>query len=178
MNIDKGWKYNALVDLQELEESYPGLFRLKLLGTHENFLVCDEKFTFVGSHNFLVSGEESMEREVGILASDSEIIQGLINRFDYGEGLDEVEINRRFAASVKSLDEVEYLPGVIDESEMEFRDFSMVVHEEKDKEEEVEYLPRVVDEKEMEFQDISIMVDEDEEEEEEEEETQEPVVSA
>ncbi|WP_293077786.1 hypothetical protein [Okeania sp. SIO3B5] len=54
MNIGKGWKYNALVDLQELEESYPGLFRLKLLGTHENFLVCDEKFTFVGSHNFWV----------------------------------------------------------------------------------------------------------------------------
>ncbi|WP_287275581.1 MULTISPECIES: hypothetical protein [unclassified Okeania] len=51
-----------MVDLQELEESYPGLFRLKLLGTHENFLVCDEKFAFVGSHNFLASGEESLER--------------------------------------------------------------------------------------------------------------------
>ncbi|NER04091.1 MAG: hypothetical protein F6K17_16480, partial [Okeania sp. SIO3C4] len=174
-NIGKGWKYNALGDLQELEESYSGLFRLKLLGTHENFLVCDEKFAFVGSHNFLASGEESLEREVGVLTSDSEIIQGLINRFDDGEGLDESEIHRRFAASVKSLDEVEYLPGVIDESEMEFRDFSMVVHEDEEEEEEVEYLPGVVDENEMEFQNISMMVDEEEEE---EEESQEPVVSA
>ncbi|GGA28430.1 pentapeptide repeat-containing protein [Okeania sp. KiyG1] len=178
LNIGKGWKYNALRDLQDLEESYPGLFRLKLLGTHENFLVCDERFAFVGSHNFLASGNQSLEREVGVLTSDSEIIQGLINRFDDGEGLDEVEINRRFAASVKSLDEVEYLPGVIDESEMEFRDFSMVVGEDEEEEEEVEYLPGVVDENEMEFQDISMMVDEDEQEEEEEEESQEPVVSA
>ncbi|NEO53713.1 MAG: hypothetical protein F6K54_11860 [Okeania sp. SIO3B5] len=125
--------------------------------------------------NFLASGEESMEREVGILTSDSEIIQGLIYRFDDGESLDEAEINRRFAASVKNLDEVEYLSGVIDESEMEFRDFSMVVHEDEEEEEEVEYLPGDVDENEMEFQNISMMVDEEEEEEEEVEESQEPV---
>ncbi|NES69881.1 MAG: hypothetical protein F6K24_34040, partial [Okeania sp. SIO2D1] len=174
LNIGKGWKYNALGDLQELEESYPGLFLLKLLGTHENYLVCDEKFAFVGSHNFLASGNQSLEREVGVLTSYSEIIQGLINRFDNAEVLEEAEINRRFAASVKSLDEVEYLPGVIDESEMEFRDFSMVV----DEEEGVEYLPGVVDENEMEFRDFSMMVDEDEEEEKEEEESLEPVVSA
>ncbi|NEQ75584.1 MAG: hypothetical protein F6K23_22540 [Okeania sp. SIO2C9] len=88
-NIGKGWKYNALGYLQELEESYPGVFRLKLLGTHENFLVCDEKFAFVGSHNFLASGNQSLEREVGVLTSYSEIIQGLINRFDNAEVLEE-----------------------------------------------------------------------------------------
>ncbi|NES68418.1 MAG: hypothetical protein F6K24_25885, partial [Okeania sp. SIO2D1] len=56
LNIGKGWKYNALVDLQELEESYPGVFRWKLLGTHENYLVCDADFAFVGSHNFFSFG--------------------------------------------------------------------------------------------------------------------------
>lgn len=63
-------------------------------------MVCDEKFAFVGSHNFLASGEESWEREVGICSSDREIIQGLINSFDNAEVLEEEEINRRFAASV------------------------------------------------------------------------------
>ncbi len=43
-NIGKGWRYNALADLQELEGEYPDQFRLKLLGTHENFLVCDSSF--------------------------------------------------------------------------------------------------------------------------------------
>ena len=151
-NIGKGWKYNALVDLQELEQGYPDLLSLKLLGTHENFLVCDEKFAFVGSHNFLASGEESWEREVGIRTTDIKIIQGLIEHFDNAEVLESAEIDCRFAASVKSLDEVEYLSGVIDENEMEFRDFSMVVDEDEE-EEELEEL-------------------------EEEEESQEPVVSA
>ncbi len=58
-NIGKGWKYNALPDLEQLEKSYPDLFRLKLLGTNENYLVCDEKFAFVVSHNFLASGDQS-----------------------------------------------------------------------------------------------------------------------
>lgn len=147
-NIGKGWKYNALVDLQELEQSYPDLFRLKLLGTHENFLVCDEKFAFVGSHNLLASGEESLEREVGIMTRDSEIIQGLINRFDNAEFLEETEINRRFAVSVKSLDEVEYLSGVMDENEMEVSD-------------------NLIEEDEEELEEF-----------EEEEESQEPMVSA
>ncbi|MGD1715496.1 pentapeptide repeat-containing protein [Dapis sp. BLCC M172] len=154
-NIGKGWKYNALTDLQELEKSYPGLFRLKLLGTHENFLVCDEKFAFVGSHNFLASGEESSEREVGIRSSDRQIIEGLIDRFDNAEFLEKAEINRRFATSMKSLDEVEYLSGVIDENEMEFQDYSMVVDEDE-VEEELEKLEEL----------------------EEEEESQQPVVSA
>ncbi len=61
-NIGKGWKYNALADLEQLEEGYPDLFRLKLLGTHENFLVCDENFAFVGSHNLLASGDQNLER--------------------------------------------------------------------------------------------------------------------
>ncbi len=60
-NLGKSWKYNPLVYLQQLEQSYSGKFRIKLLGTHENFLVYDEKFAFVGSHNLLASGEESLE---------------------------------------------------------------------------------------------------------------------
>ena len=39
--LGKGWRYDALRDLRELERDYPEHFRLKLLGTHEKFLVCD-----------------------------------------------------------------------------------------------------------------------------------------
>lgn len=40
-SIGKGWRYDALADLRQLETEYPNQFRLKLIGTHEKFLVCD-----------------------------------------------------------------------------------------------------------------------------------------
>lgn len=80
--IGKGWWYDALKDLQQLERDYPNQFRLKLLGTHEKFLVCDATFAMLGSHNLLTSNVQSAEREVGIRTTDLHIIQGLINRFD------------------------------------------------------------------------------------------------
>ncbi|MDJ0553453.1 MAG: hypothetical protein QNJ68_03250 [Microcoleaceae cyanobacterium MO_207.B10] len=60
--IGKGWKYNDLADLQDLEKIYPDLLRLKLLGTHENFLVFDAKFALVWNHNLLASADQSLER--------------------------------------------------------------------------------------------------------------------
>lgn len=39
-NIGLGWRYDALADLRQLEREYPERFKLKLLGTHEKFLVC------------------------------------------------------------------------------------------------------------------------------------------
>ena len=55
---------------------------MKQLGTHEKFLVCDNNFAMLGSHNFLTSKESSPEFEVGILIEDTNTIQKLINRFD------------------------------------------------------------------------------------------------
>ncbi|MEB3341229.1 pentapeptide repeat-containing protein [Okeania sp.] len=133
-NIGKGLKYNALADLQQLEKIYPALFRLKLLGTHENFIVCDAKFAFVGSHNFLASNDQGLEREIGIRTSDQQILRGLINRFYSAEVLSEAEINRRFTESVKNLENMENLPGVKDMNEIEFQDISIVVDEEDEQE--------------------------------------------
>ena len=56
---NQGWKYNALSELKQLEQEYRGQFRLKLLGTHEKYLVCDRSFAMLGSHNFLTSGTSS-----------------------------------------------------------------------------------------------------------------------
>ncbi|WP_293147602.1 MULTISPECIES: phospholipase D-like domain-containing protein [unclassified Microcoleus] len=82
--IDPFW-YGALPTLHELQNKDPGylnLLNLKKLGTHEKFLVCDNNFAMLGSHNFLTSKESSPEFEVGILIKDTNTIQKLINRFD------------------------------------------------------------------------------------------------
>ncbi|MEG4444532.1 phospholipase D-like domain-containing protein [Microcoleus sp. AT9_B5] len=79
--IDTFW-YGALPKLRELQNEHPGYLNLKELGTHEKFLVCDNNFAMLGSHNFLTSKESSPEFEVGILIKDTNTIQDLINRFD------------------------------------------------------------------------------------------------
>jgi len=79
--IDTFW-YGALPKLRELQKEHPELLNLKKLGTHEKFLVCDNKFAMLGSHNFLTSKESSPEFEVGILIEDTNTIQNLINHFD------------------------------------------------------------------------------------------------
>lgn len=117
--IGKGWRYNALSDLQQLEQEYPNLFRLKLLGTHEKYLVCDHQFAMVGSHNVLTSGVHSTEREVGIRTTDLQIIQGLINRFDESQETEKSEIFQQFLGSIQRLDEAEYLEGIVETEDIE-----------------------------------------------------------
>jgi hypothetical protein len=82
------WKYDALPDLQKLEQEYFGQFQLRLLGTHEKFLVCDDSFAMLGSHNFLTSGTSSSERELGLLTNDPRIIADLISRFKDAKNLE------------------------------------------------------------------------------------------
>lgn len=73
---------NGFPILMELADNNPEQIRLKLLGTHEKYLVCDESFVMLSSHNFLTSGNTSKEREVGLLTDDTRIIRQLINRFN------------------------------------------------------------------------------------------------
>lgn len=80
--------YSALPKLETLEQKYPDRFKLKLLGTHEKFIVCDRSWTMVGSHNFLTSGTKSTEREVGLRTNDPRIIADLIKRFDTAKDLE------------------------------------------------------------------------------------------
>lgn len=75
-------KYDALNYLENLERDYHNQFKLKLLGTHEKFLVCDRSWAMLGSHNFLSSGDNSNERELGLLTNDPRIVANLISRFD------------------------------------------------------------------------------------------------
>lgn len=80
--VGVGFFYNALGAFEDLRESYPQLCQMKLLGTHEKFLVCDRSFAMIGSHNFLTSGTSSSEREVGLRTNDTRLIENLIWRFE------------------------------------------------------------------------------------------------
>lgn len=80
------WKYRALPQLEILQQrashhQYPGKLNLKLLGTHEKFLICDCVWAMLGSHNFLSSTNYSREREIGLKTTDPRIISELIHRF-------------------------------------------------------------------------------------------------
>lgn len=103
--VGVGWRYNALKDLRQLEQDYPDHFKLKLLGTHEKFLVCDRAFAMLGSHNMLTSSAQSAEREAGIRTTDPQIIQGLIDRFDGAEM--QVQDTDEMTAGFVSLDDAE-----------------------------------------------------------------------
>ena len=76
------WKYSAVPTLKMIETQYPNQMHLKVLGTHEKFLVCDNSWAVITSHNFLTSGTTKKEREVGLLTNDKNIINSLINRYN------------------------------------------------------------------------------------------------
>ncbi|PSB55106.1 phospholipase D-like domain-containing protein [Chamaesiphon polymorphus] len=76
------WAYNAVPWLYKLKLEYDQLLQLKILGTHEKFLVCDRQFAMVGSHNYMTSNISSSEREVGIKTDSPELIEKLIQLFD------------------------------------------------------------------------------------------------
>lgn len=86
-NNKKDWAYNQIKKFMELEKKYQKC-NLKLLGTHEKFLVCDRSFAMIGSHNFLTSNCYSSERELGLKTDDKNIIEDFINRFETAPSLD------------------------------------------------------------------------------------------
>lgn len=81
------WAYGQIEKFIELEQRYQKC-NLKLLGTHEKFLVCDRSFAMIGSHNFLTSNCHSSERELGLVTDDKNIIENLIDRFEEPPNLD------------------------------------------------------------------------------------------
>ncbi|OYQ64776.1 hypothetical protein B9G53_10070 [Pseudanabaena sp. SR411] len=72
--------YSAIPKLINLQKTYSNL-HLKLIGTHEKFLVCDDLWALITSHNFLTSNDHSYEREIGLWTNDQKIIHELIERY-------------------------------------------------------------------------------------------------
>ncbi|MDZ4879072.1 MAG: hypothetical protein CLLPBCKN_008510 [Chroococcidiopsis cubana SAG 39.79] len=85
--------YDALPKLEVLEQKYPQYLKLKILGTHAKYLVCDDCFAMLGSHNFLTSESEKKEGELGIKTNDSRIVSDLIKLFDRADDLELIAQN-------------------------------------------------------------------------------------
>lgn len=111
--FERGFFYNALPKIEELERMYPNKCKLKLLGTHEKFLVCDNKFAMIGSHNFLMSGTSSSEREIGIFTNDIHIISSLIERFDTATNLENQEPRGELEVQAPSLVAPPAIPALV-----------------------------------------------------------------
>jgi len=82
---DAWQNYSALPTLHKLQANYPNQFRLKLMGTHAKYWICDRKFAYVGSHNVLCSNTSYLDLagdEVGTLHTSPRNIQKLINCFE------------------------------------------------------------------------------------------------
>jgi PLD-like domain len=75
-----GLFYDRLKQATSLANKYPN-FKLKLIGTHEKYLVCDRSFAMLGSHNFLTSGVGE-EREIGMRTTDPNLIERLIEQYE------------------------------------------------------------------------------------------------
>lgn len=96
------WKYNALSDLEQLEQEFPDRFRLKLLGTHEKYLVVDQGQAMLGSHDMLAASSSLPEREVGLKTDDVRIAEELTRRFDRALDLERSNTFEGYTSRVES----------------------------------------------------------------------------
>jgi uncharacterized protein YoxC len=76
------WKYSGIDFFYDLQKKYPGLVKIKVLGTHEKIWICDNRIAMIGSHNFMVSTDKSQERELGIKTTDPQIISDIVASFN------------------------------------------------------------------------------------------------
>lgn len=82
VTADKASNYTAFPELDKLRARYPDQMELKLLGTHEKYVICDREFALLGSHNVLSSLDTLFApRETGWKTSDWSLIQEQIEDF-------------------------------------------------------------------------------------------------
>ncbi|MBD1844221.1 tetratricopeptide repeat protein [Cyanobacteria bacterium FACHB-63] len=74
---------NILSQLTQLKRSYPTQFRFKVLGTRENFLVCDSTYSILGLQPVATTSSAFPEVAIGLRTQNAVVIQGLIDRFDH-----------------------------------------------------------------------------------------------
>ena len=79
---EKGFLYDILNQLTELKREYPDRFRFKVLGTDENFLVCDRSFAILGTQSLPTASAVFPQAAMGLRTTNPEVIQELVERFD------------------------------------------------------------------------------------------------
>ncbi|MBT9316005.1 hypothetical protein [Leptothoe spongobia] len=72
----------ALKQLLPLKQAYPNLFSFKILGTTENFAVCDSKSALIGMQNLATQTSLFPTVKLRLRTTDSAVIHPLIHRFE------------------------------------------------------------------------------------------------
>ncbi|HEY9806067.1 MAG TPA: tetratricopeptide repeat protein, partial [Candidatus Obscuribacterales bacterium] len=80
--IEKSWLHQTLKQLAQLKQEFPQQFKFKILGAEENFLVCDRRLAILKVPNLPVSSATFPELELGLRTTDTQTIQGLVDRFE------------------------------------------------------------------------------------------------
>ena len=73
---------NALNKLLPLKQAYPDHFKFKILGTDENFLVCDDTFAILGVQQLATSNTVFPELSMKLRTTDPLVIEELTKRFN------------------------------------------------------------------------------------------------
>ena len=79
---DKSFLQNILSQFTHLKRQFPDQFRFKVLGTDENFLVCDRSYALLGFHPMNVQSAIFPRVAVGLKTYETEVMQGLVDRFE------------------------------------------------------------------------------------------------
>lgn len=81
-SVEKTFLRKVLNQLTQLKRNYPTQLRFKVLGTDENFLVCDNTYSILGVHPVATASAAFPEVAVGLRTTNPEVIKGLIDRYD------------------------------------------------------------------------------------------------
>ena len=82
-SAEKSFLQTILSQLTQLKHQYPNQFRFKVLGTDENFLICDRAYGILGVHPIATNSAAFPEVAVGLRTTNPEVIKGLTDRFDH-----------------------------------------------------------------------------------------------
>lgn len=79
------WLYGVLRQLTQLKRDYPGQLKFKVLGTDEDFLVCDRSLAILGVPNLSITNTVFPQLELGLRTTDTQVIESLFDRFENPE---------------------------------------------------------------------------------------------
>lgn len=78
----KSFLQNLLGQFTQLKQKYSGQFRFKVLGTDENFLVCDRNYAILGFQVMNLQSNAFPRVAVGLKTTDLDVMQSLNDRFE------------------------------------------------------------------------------------------------
>lgn len=80
---------STLNKLLPLKQRYPNLFSFKILGTHEQFLVCDRRYAIVGMEALPAASSTFSHLDLRVKTTEASVITQLLQRFENPDALPE-----------------------------------------------------------------------------------------